>query len=39
MKINLMLDLLHIINLDGKVLRCDKNQFVARFIEYNYRRL
>ena len=39
MKINLMLDLLHIINLDGKVLRCDKNQFVARFIAYNYRRL
>ena len=39
MKINLMLDLLHIINLDCKIRRRDKNQFDARFITYNYLRL
>ena len=39
MKINLMPDLLHIIILDCKIRRCDKNQFDARFTTYNYLRL
>ena len=38
-KINLMQDLLHIIIFDCKLWRCDKSQFDARFITYNYLRL
>ena len=34
-----MQDLLHIIILDCKIRRCDKNQFDTRFITYNYLRL
>ena len=35
-KINLMQDLLHMIILDCKIWRRDKNQFDVRFITYNY---